>query len=68
MYFFPCSPYPEAYKNANNFQIMQHEPEKTFFEVRPKFGSVSFLLDQTRSQSSMNFQISVSSLVSARFE
>ena len=46
--FFPCSPYPEAYKNANNFQIKQQEPEKKFFEVRPKLGSASFLLDQKR--------------------
>ena len=47
--FFPCSPYSEAYKTANNFQIKHQEPEKTFFEVRPKLGSVSFLLDQTKS-------------------
>ena len=66
--FFPCSPYPKAHKNANDFQIKQQQPEKTFFEVRAKLGSVSFLLDQKKSQSSMNFQISVSSLVCARFK
>ena len=70
MYFFliPYSPYSEAYKSADNFQIEQQEPEKTFFEVRPKLGSVSFLPDQTKSQISMNFQITISSLVRARFE
>ena len=55
----------EASKIANDFQIKQQEPEKSFFEVGPKLGSVSFLLDRTKSQSSMNFQISISSLVSA---
>ena len=47
---FPCTPYSEAHKNANNLQINQREaskPEKTFFEVRPKWGSVNFLRDQT---------------------
>ena len=66
--FFPGSPYSEAYENAKKFQIKPQEPEKTFFEVRPKLGSASFLLEQTKSQSSMNFQISISSLVCARFE
>ena len=66
--FFPCSPYSDACKNANNFQIKQQEPEKTFFEVRAKLGSVSFLQDQKKSQGGMNFQIYVSSLVCARFE
>ena len=66
--FSPCSPYSEAYKIADDFQIKQQKPEKSFFEARPKLGSVSFLLDRTKSQSSMNFQISISSLVCARFE
>ena len=34
--FFPCSP-------SDNFQIKLQEPEKTFFEVRSKLGSVSFM-------------------------
>ena len=66
--FLPDSPYSEAYENAKNFQIKPQEPEKTCFEVRPKLGCVSFLLGQTKSQSSMNFEISISSLVCARFE
>ena len=54
--FFPCSPHSEAYQIANDFQIKQQEPEESFFGVRPKLGSVSFLLDWTRSQSSMIFK------------
>ena len=38
--FVICFPYPKAYKNANDFQIKQQEPKKTFFEVKAKLGIV----------------------------